>query len=61
MPTACSLGHLPVDSNTSRPRGVESIMRVAPLGMMALQVTPYFAIALAVDHVSPMMPALAAA
>ena len=36
-------------------------MRVAPLGMMALAVTLYFAIAFAVDHVSPMMPALAAA
>ncbi len=36
-------------------------MRVAPLGMMALQVTPYLAMALAVDQVSPMMPALAAA
>ena len=36
-------------------------MRVAPLGMIAFTVTPYFAIALAVDHVSPMMPALAAA
>ena len=36
-------------------------MRVAPLGRMALAVTPYLAIALAVDHVRPRMPALAAA
>ena len=61
MPTACSLGHFPVCSKTVRPRGVESIMRVAPLGMMALAVTPYFARALAQDHVKPMIPHLAAA
>ena len=30
-------------------------------GITALAVTPYFAKALAVDHVSPMMPAFAAA
>ena len=36
-------------------------MRVAPLGMMELAVTLYFAMALAVDHISPMMPALPAA
>src|SRR4029453_9869167 len=60
VPTACSLGHLPVCSNTCRPRGVESIMRVAPLGMMELAVTLYLAMPLAVDHMSPMMPALAA-
>src|SRR6266496_828978 len=34
---------------------------VAPLVMMALAVTLYFAMALAVDQVRPMMPALAAA
>ena len=58
---ACSLGHLPVSSNTFWPRGVESIIRVAPLGMMALAVTLYFPMAFAVDHMSPMIPALAAA
>jgi hypothetical protein len=36
-------------------------MRVAPLGMMELLVTLYLAMALAVDHVSPMMAAFAAA
>jgi hypothetical protein len=36
-------------------------MRVAPLGMIAFTVTPYFAIAFAVDQVSPMIPAFAAA
>ena len=61
MPTACSLGHLPVVSKTSRPRGVESIIRVAPLGMIEFAVTPYLASALAVDHTRPMMPFLAAA
>src|SRR5712691_3059599 len=61
VPFAISLGHLPVSSNIALPRGVESIMRVAPLGMMAFTVTPYLASALAVDQVRPMMPALAAA
>src|SRR5262249_46288819 len=42
-------------------RGVEWIMRVAPLGMIAFTVTPYLAIAFAVDQVSPMIPAFAAA
>src|SRR2546422_3690061 len=57
VPTAASLGHLPVCSKNSRPRGVESIIRVAPLGRMALAVMPYLASALAVDQVSPRMPA----
>ena len=35
-------------------------MRVAPLGRMALQVTPYRPSAFAVDQVSPRMPAFAA-
>jgi hypothetical protein len=35
VPIACSLGHFPVCSKTCRPRGVESIIRVAPLGMIA--------------------------
>ena len=61
VPMACSLGHLPVSSKIFLPLGVESIMRVAPLGMMALAVTLYFAIAFAVDQVRPMMPAFAAA
>ena len=61
VPAASSLGHLPVCSKTSRPRGVESIIRVAPLGKIAFAVTPYLASALAVDHVRPRIPAFAAA
>ena len=61
VPCASSLGHLPVSSKVRLPRGVESIMRVAPLGKIAFAVTPYLASALAVDQVSPRMPAFAAA
>ena len=50
-----------VSAKAAWPRGVESIMRVAPLGRMAFAVTPYLASAFAVDQVSPRMPALAAA
>jgi hypothetical protein len=60
VPTAASLGHLPCCSKNARPRGVESIIRVAPLGMIELAVTPYFASPLAVEYMRPMMPALAA-
>src|SRR5207244_284487 len=60
VPIAASLGHLPFVSKNARPRGVESIMRVAPLGMIEFAVTPYFASPFAVEYMSPMMPALAA-
>ena len=41
--------------------GMVSVMRVAAPGMMALQVIPYLASALAQLYVRPKIPALAAA
>ena len=43
-----------------RPSGSRSVIRVSAVGEMQFTVTPYLAIASAVERVSPTMPSLAA-
>ncbi len=49
VPFASSLGHLPVSSNIFREPGLESIIRVVPVGSTTFAVTPYFPMAFAVE------------